>query len=303
VFELLLTAGFVFGATQVPAAAFGFILTAIILGITGLVLIVAGWRSGASSDEADRITSTGIAGTATVTGLTQTGMSLNDQPQVEIELLVQLPGRPSYTAKHKEFVPLILLGRLSSGAPLPVRVDPADPQKVVVDWSYGQPSAAPGAPMGGAPVAGAPVPNVVSPARPAGSTLHVPNMLAGASPETLAQVKAALDATTMGVASPFASADQGGYTVEQLRAEVRAKGIPGTARIDQLIDTGATIGDERLFTMAATVEVPGRAPQQQPLSAAMIPLSAAGKVAVGMTVPVKVHPDNPGLVMFEWDRI
>jgi hypothetical protein len=55
--------------------------------------------------------------------------------------------------------------------------------------------------------------------------------------------------------------------------------------------------------MAVTVNVPGRAPQQQPLSAAMVPLGAAGKVAVGMTVPVKIHPDNPELVMFEWDRI
>lgn len=52
VFELLLAAGFVFGAVQVPTAAFGFYLTAVILGITGLVLVTAGWRVGASADEA-----------------------------------------------------------------------------------------------------------------------------------------------------------------------------------------------------------------------------------------------------------
>ena len=219
-------------------------------------------------------------------------MSLNDQPQVEMELLVQLPGRPAYTVKHKEFVPLILLGRLTSGVPLPVRVDPGDPQKVVIDWSFGQVSARPRSY----------VPNVLSPVMPV-SNIAIPNVLGGASAETLAQVKAALDATTMGVASPFGSADQAGYTVEQLRAEVRAKGLPGTARIDQLIDTGATIGDERLFTMAATIDVRGRTPQQLPLSAAMIPLGAAGKVAVGMTIPVKVHPENPALVMFEWGNV
>jgi hypothetical protein len=32
-------------------------------------------------------------------------------------------------------VPLIMLGRLTSGAPLPVMVDPANPQKLIIDWS------------------------------------------------------------------------------------------------------------------------------------------------------------------------
>ena len=46
-----------------------------------------------------------------------------------MDLLVSIPGRAPYQARRKEFVPLILLGRLSSGPPLPVKVDPADPQR------------------------------------------------------------------------------------------------------------------------------------------------------------------------------
>lgn len=57
-----------------------------------------------SAAGADRIASTGIAGTATVTGLTQTGMSLNDQPQVEIGLLVSIPGRAPNPATRKDLL-------------------------------------------------------------------------------------------------------------------------------------------------------------------------------------------------------
>ncbi len=35
----------------------------------------------------------------------------------------------------------------------------------------------------------------------------------------------------------------------------------------------------------------------------MVPLAAASKVAVGRTIPVRVAVDNPGLVMFEWEKI
>jgi hypothetical protein len=34
----------------------------------------------------------------------------------------------------------------------------------------------------------------------------------------------------------------------------------------------------------------------------MVPLAAAGNVAVGRTVPVKVARDNPNLVVFEWEK-
>lgn len=279
VFELGLAVMFGVIGAMVPILGFGFFLTAAILGITGIALIWFGLRSRRSALDADRIATTGLAGTASITGLTQTGMSLNDQPQVEMELLVSIPGRPAYQARRKEFVPLILLGRLSSGQPLSVKVDPADPQRVFIEWgaSGAFPTSATISPMG-----------------------------AGASTgqdETLAQVQAALAASGMPAATPFASPEQGGYTVDQLRAVVRATGIDGTATIDKLADTGETVGDERLFTMEVTLHVPGRPDQHLPASAAMVPLAAAVNVAVGRTVPVKVARDNPNLVLFEWEKL
>jgi hypothetical protein len=92
-------------------------------------------------------------------------------------------------------------------------------------------------------------------------------------------------------------------SIEQLRAWLRANGLSGTARIDRLEDSGQTVGDERLFTMTTTVSVPGRATITTAPSAAMVPLEKVGRIAVGVVLPVRVHPENENLLMFEWDRI
>jgi hypothetical protein len=271
IFELALATVFVVVGLAEPLLGFGFVLTAAILGVTGIGLIWFGLRARRAAEEADRIATTGLAGTATVTALTQTGMSLNDQPQVDMELLVSVPGRAPYAAHRKEFVPLILLGRLSSGLPLPVRVDRADPGNVIIDWS-----------------ASGTVPAPLAATTSAGES------------ETLAQVQAALADSGLPAAAPFATADQGDYTVDQLRAIVRATGLDGTATIDKLADSGEVVGDERLFTMQVTLRVPGRPDRQLEPSAAMVPIAVADRIAIGQTIPVKVAPDNPNLVAFDW---
>lgn len=291
VFELALAAGFWFVLGSLPEAGDAMRLTAILLGIPGVVVLVAGllwWRSAAKMD---RIGTTGVAGTGQIMGLRQTGMEVNDQPQVELDLLVTIPGRSPYRAKVKEIVPLIMLSRLQGT--LPVRVDPAEPEAIVVQWD--QPNVGLGAPAydpAGYPAAG----YAESAYRPAGGP-------GSSSDETLGQVAAAMAATGGAAAPVFAEAAQAGYSVEQLRAWLRANGVPGSARVDRLDDSGRTVGDERLFTMTTTVSIPGRAPFVTGPSAAMVPLEKVGRVAVGVTLPVKVAPDNQDVVMFEWDRI
>ena len=275
IFEIVLAAIFLFIGVMQPILLGGFALTAAILGGTGLILIFFGLRSRRSAAEAQRIVRSGLSGTAQVTSLSQTGMTLNDQPQIDMELLVAVPGRAPYTARRKEFVPLILLGRLGSGMPLPVKVDPADPQRVIIDWQA----------SGTAPVAA-----------PAGTP-------AAGETETLAQVQAALAASGMPAAAPYATPDQGNYTVDQLRAVVRATGIQGSATIEKVADTGEVVGDERLFTMEVTVHLPGQPDRRDGPSAAMVPLTAADKVRVGLQVPVKVARDNPNVVLFEWEKL
>ena len=274
IFEFVLAMVFAAVAVTNPVVAFGFWLTAAILGVTGVILVAIGLRVRRSADNADRILRTGIDGTATITALTQTGVSMNDNPQVEIGLSVRLPGKEPYAASRREFVPLILLARLTPGASLPVTVDPNDPQQVMIDWS--------GSSTQSAAVAG-----------PAGAGVD----------ETLADVHLALAESGLPAAAPFSAAGQAGYTIDQLREVVRSVGIAGTATIDKLADTGETVGDERLFTMQVTLHVPGRPDKALQPSAAMVPLAAVPKVVLGATVPVKVHPENDGLVLFEWDRL
>src|SRR5262245_9495247 len=181
VFEIVLATIFLVIGLVEPILMGGFALTAAILGGTGLILIWFGLRSRRSAAEANRIVQTGLSGTAQVTSMTQTGMTLNDQPQIDMELLIAVPGRAPYTARRKEFVPLILLGRLGSGMPLPVKVDKADPQRVIIDWQ-----ASGTAPLATPDAAGA----------------------GGGQAETLAQVQAALTASGMPAAAPYATPDQ-----------------------------------------------------------------------------------------------
>lgn len=334
VFELLLAGGFVFGAIAAPDARSGLLLTAVILGAVGIGLVFFGIRSRMRAEEAKRVLSVGLTGTATITSMTQTGMYLNENPQVKMDLLVQVPGRAPYQATRKEFIPLILLGRLSSGAPLAVKVDPNDPQDVVIDWENPAPAvvaapeqgwwaqgqgSAPGVTtittppvvtIGGVQVSGPGAPAVpATPGAPSGmpsAPFTWPTVAAaptGGQAESLAQVQAALQAAGIPAHQVFSFAGQDKYQVDQLRAAVRANGIEGTATVDSLQDTTVEIGDEHLFVIESTITVPGRPPHKSGPSAAMIPKTKVGHIALGQTVPVMVAKDNPDLVMFEWEKI
>jgi len=65
-------------------------------------------------------------------GLRQTGVLINGQPQVEMDLLVTVMGPQSVSREGEGVVPLIMLNRLQGT--LPVRVDPARPESIVVQW-------------------------------------------------------------------------------------------------------------------------------------------------------------------------
>jgi hypothetical protein len=286
ILELVLAGLFVFLAFTIPLVAFGFYLTAAILGITGIVLILIGLRVRGSAAATDQLLTTGTAGSAQIVGLTQTGMYLNENPQVSMNLLITVPGMAPYAATRKEFVPLILLGRLSSGAPLAVRVDPMNPQRVAIDW-------------GGTGV----VPmQAMGQSMAAGQLASQPASTTGVD-ESLSQVQAALASSGMQAANPFAMPQQANLTVEQLRQYLRTSGLQATGTIDSLEDSGRLVGDERLFTMEMTLNIPGQAPKKLPKSAAMVPILSAHKISQGMTVPVRYAAENPDLLMVEWDKI
>lgn len=151
--ELVLAAVFFFIGMNNAVVRSGFYLTAAILGVLGILLFLWGRRWARGYREAQRLRVQGVPGQAQVVGMRQTGVSMNEQPQIELNLSVQTEMHGAYPVTVKEYVPMMLLGTLSSGRPLPVKVDPANPQRLVIEWE-----SAMSMPMGGTPVSQMPQP-------------------------------------------------------------------------------------------------------------------------------------------------
>ena len=300
---ILLAVGAIMAITlgSIPFAGGTMVLTGGIMALVGIGLIIGGVIVGKRAASTDALLMTGMQASATITGLTQTGMYVNEQPQIRMGLLVTIPGQTPYAAQHTEIVPLMLLGRLTNGSPLQVRVDPTDLNRIAVDWGasgVGEGSSLMGAmALGGAtPLTGALPASGAVPASSAGAS-------ASGSGVTLAQMQQALGSSTGGAAAPYATAEQGNYTVEQLRAYLRQNGQDATATVDQLDDTGKVVGDEHIYRMSMTLKIPGQADQMLPLSDAMVPAAKAHKVFQGMTLPVKYEATNHDLLMVDWEKV
>lgn len=87
-----------------------------------------------SRQQADtqRLMATGLIGQATVESLRDTGMTINDNPQIEFDLLVTVESRDPYPVTHRQAVSRLVLANFQPGASIPVRVDPADPTRVLI---------------------------------------------------------------------------------------------------------------------------------------------------------------------------
>lgn len=279
-------------------------LTAAILGVVGIVLLVVGLKVRRSAAANEALLRDGRPAQATLIGLSQTGMYLNNNPQVAMDLRVELPGHEPYVVTRKEFVPLILLGRLGSGVPLPARVDPANAQRLVIDWGNVAlatlPAAAPALAatptgLGGPLLAAAPsLATAAAAPGPPAAAAAVPDT----APAPTTGASAALAGLPFGIRAtvPAEAAQQ----LETMRAWLRQTGEAGTARIDQATDTGVLVGADRLFTIEATLELPGRAPEKLPPVVAMVAPDDVEKVREGYRVPVRVAPDNHQLIDFDW---
>lgn len=175
IFELVLAGVFAVIGYQSPLLRSGFYLTAAILGGVALLLLLWARRWGRRYAEAQRIRTQGLPGQARIVSMTQTGVYVNEQPQVALTLEVTTDMQGPYQVTVKEYVPLIALGRLSSGMPLPVKVDPADPNNVIIEWESagGIPSAGLGAPMAAGAGFGAPMAVGAAPSTPSGNSDEV----------------------------------------------------------------------------------------------------------------------------------
>ena len=113
----------------IPEIWLGQIWVVVALGLAALYLVM-----GRRAAKAEKLRTTGIPATATILQVEQTGMYVNEQPQMRFVLRVDAEGREPFEVEKTSVVPFVALGKLSSGQALPVYLDPEDPDDLVLDW-------------------------------------------------------------------------------------------------------------------------------------------------------------------------
>lgn len=118
--------------------AMGLIITAIsvifTLGILGLVGFLLWKFVFKPMRETRQLLQTGLPGKAKILGLAETGVTINNQPQVKIMLEVTPDGRlgRSYQAEVKTLISMVHIPQYQPGARLLIKYDPNDPNRVAI---------------------------------------------------------------------------------------------------------------------------------------------------------------------------
>jgi hypothetical protein len=86
----------------------------------------------ADGEKANHLGANGQDGTATITAVRDTGMTVNDNPSIEMDLQVQVAGAPPYPVTHQQVVSRLAIANFQPGANVTVKVDPANPQSLIV---------------------------------------------------------------------------------------------------------------------------------------------------------------------------
>lgn len=83
--------------------------------------------------QAQTLMATGLVGQATILAVRDTGMTLNENPVVELDLQVTSPGSPApYPVTHRQMINRLQVHQLQTGAAVQVRVDPVNPQSLIL---------------------------------------------------------------------------------------------------------------------------------------------------------------------------
>lgn len=86
----------------------------------------------AEQQKTSALMASGIVGQARIDNVSDTGMTINDNPRVQFNLTVTIPGRKPYPATLIQVVSRIAIGSFQPGATVPVRVSLDDPQSLII---------------------------------------------------------------------------------------------------------------------------------------------------------------------------
>ena len=135
----------------------GWIIPVVVIAILAITLGPFLIRLLRNSQMTNQVMKTGVDAPATIVRTWDTGVRINDNPQVGMLLQVQPPGGAPFQAEVRQTVSIVQIGMFQPGAQLQVKYDPANPTRVAIASVVpgGAAAAQMGAPMG--------APNMMSP--------------------------------------------------------------------------------------------------------------------------------------------
>jgi hypothetical protein len=80
---------------------------------------------------AERLANEGVDATATIEQMVATGKTVNMQPELQFQMMVDIGGSQS-SVTHTQVVSPALIGQLQPGAQIPVKVDPNDHSQLMI---------------------------------------------------------------------------------------------------------------------------------------------------------------------------
>lgn len=253
----------VIGALVGGEARWPVIIAGVTLSFVGMAMFLIGRKAGRFFGLSPRLLSRGVPATAVVERVRETGVMFNNSPVLGFWLTVSHQAH-DYPVELLQALPRPLLGAVSPGTRLAVKVDPDDPQKVAIDWS--QP----------------PTPPTGAAAPPAATPL-------GSEP-----AEAVPPENRRSAADLLARGRRGTARI------VAAKEVGNAARLG-VVGSGDERAGAMMNVLDLEVKLPGREPY--PVRVVhWVPASLAGQVGPGREVVVAVDRDDPEhQVAIDWE--
>ena len=96
-----------------------------------MIFVIRKWVKKAFGPD-QKLLETGVAAQAVILKIWDTGVTLNDNPQVGMLLEVQPQGQDPFRVEMKSIISRIAIGQIQPGRVVPVRYDPQNPSKVAL---------------------------------------------------------------------------------------------------------------------------------------------------------------------------
>jgi hypothetical protein len=96
-----------------------------------MIVVIRKWVKSAFGPD-QKLLQQGVPAQATILKIWDTGVTLNDNPQVGMLLEIQAPNREPFRVEMKSIISRLALAQVQPGRVVPVRYDPENPSKVAL---------------------------------------------------------------------------------------------------------------------------------------------------------------------------